>query len=101
MDSWADLGKSEYAVDLLCEEIANFSFYQESYRSYLLNFVHGNCSDVSIVNRVKALIDFPQIDELLTMYTALENAYLQANFLKGFTQDNKQFIELIKKGEQQ
>ena len=37
---WSELGDKEYAVDLLCEELANFSYYQENYRVYLLDFLH-------------------------------------------------------------
>lgn len=32
--------KTEYGVDLLCEEISNFSYYYEKYRIYVLNFLY-------------------------------------------------------------
>jgi hypothetical protein len=30
----------EYNLELLCEEIANFSYYFENYRFYVLNFLY-------------------------------------------------------------
>ena len=30
----------EYNLELICEEIANFSFYFENYRFYVLNFLY-------------------------------------------------------------
>jgi hypothetical protein len=62
----------EYEVDLLCEEVSNFSYYYQNYRIYVLNFLYGLMdNDITAISKkenfekIQRLLDFPTIDELM------------------------------------
>ena len=64
--------EDEFEVDLLCEEISNFSYYYQNYRIYILNFLYKlmdnditTASKKENFDKIQRMIDFPRIDELM------------------------------------
>ena len=42
------------------------------------------------------MLDFPEIDELMSQYVVFERAYIQNALVKEILKDNAEFIALIK-----
>jgi hypothetical protein len=75
--------EDEYEVDLLCEEISNFSYYYQNYRIYILNFLYklmdndiATASKRENFDKISRMIDFPRIDELMGQYVIFERCYI-------------------------
>lgn len=90
-------------MDLLCEEVSNFSYYYQNYRIYVLNFLYDlldndltAASKKDNFEKIQRIIDFPTIDELMSQYVILERCYIQNAFVKGVMNDNQEFININK-----
>ena len=88
----------EFEIDLLCDELSNFSYYYQNYRIYILNFLYKQMENQTgpEFESIQRLLDFPKIDELMGQYIILERLYIKNAMTKGIANDNKEFINLIK-----
>lgn len=88
----------EFEIDLLCDELSNFSYYYQNYRIYILNFLYKQMENQTgpEFESIQRLLDFPKIDELMGQYIILERLYVKNAMTKGIVNDNKEFITLVK-----
>ena len=88
---------------MLCEELADFSSYYETYKVYLLTFVHRQIDRQAehkiILNKLRSDLHFPTVEDLMASYSALELSYLRANIFKSIQTDNDEFISQVTKEE--
>ena len=50
----------------------------------------------ALFNQISRMIDFPEIDELMSQYVVFERSYIQNALVKEVLKDNAEFITLIK-----
>lgn len=76
-------------ADYLCEEIANFSFYYQTYCHFVCTTIYKQCGQNSLkhLQRIQKQLQFEKVDEMLQVYLQLERFMLKNALATGIKTD--------------